>query len=554
MKLVLSRYSDFIYEEERMYMDESMMRQPSRVFVETDSGWVNLSYNRANSWSHSDIFVSMEFEETKHVMNISLEAKATAIYNIRFHWKQRIDTPVTLLGDHWERAYGDLQWSRLEPERVFPWYVLMNDGKSTYGFGVKTGPAAMCHWQVDSHGITLCADVSCGNQGVQLGGRKLNVAELVDMHGDPDMSPFVAAQAFCKLMCDQPLMPSYPVYGGNNWYYAYGKSTHEKILKDSRFISELAGISDNRPFMVIDDCWQLGSGVSGNGGPWIGNRDFPDMKRLAEEMKAIGVRPGIWCRPLLTHEKVPDTWVRYTKEGHFLDPSMPEVLDYVAEFIGRMHDWGYQLIKHDFTTFDIFGQWGFEMGSKTNQLPHTFADRSRTSAEIITELYRTIAMASKDSIIIGCNTIGHLAAGLFEIQRTGDDTSGKSWERTRRMGVNTLAFRMPQHGTFFSHDADCVGITPDIPWSYNKQWLDVLANSGTPLFVSADATQLNSEQVEALREAFRIASKPIPVAEPLDWMFSTCPSSWKIAGEVKVYDWTKRSEIPLEDHDHHWWL
>ena len=46
----------------------------------------------------------------------------------------------------------------------------------------------------------------------------------------------------------------------------------------------------------------------------------------------------------------------------------------------------------------------------------------------------------------------------MHLNRTGDDTSGRIWERTRRMGVNTLAFRLPQHNTFYHIDADCVGI------------------------------------------------------------------------------------------------
>ena len=45
------------------------------------------------------------------------------------------------------------------------------------------------------------------------------------------------------------------------------------------------------------------------------------------------------------------------------------------------------------------------------------------------------------------------------------------------MGVNTLAFRMPQHSTFYSHDADCLGLTKDVPWALNEQWLRLLAGS-----------------------------------------------------------------------------
>ena len=48
-------------------------------------------------------------------------------------------------------------------------------------------------------------------------------------------------------------------------------------------------------------------------------------------------------------------------------------------------------------------------------------------------------------------------------------TSGVEWERTRNMGVNTLAFRLPQHRAFFDMDADCVGITGKIDWNKNRQ-------------------------------------------------------------------------------------
>ena len=50
--------------------------------------------------------------------------------------------------------------------------------------------------------------------------------------------------------------------------------------------------------------------------------------------------------------------------------------------------------------------------------------------------------------------LSHLAAGLVELQRTGDDTSGRDWARTKKMGVNTLAYRMPQNRAFYIDDPD----------------------------------------------------------------------------------------------------
>jgi alpha-galactosidase len=220
-----------------------------------------------------------------------------------------------------------------------------------------------------------------------------------------------------------------------------------------------------------------------------------------------------------------------------LDPSLPETLARVRADFARLRDWGYALIKHDWTTCDILGRWGFQMGAELTYGGWHFADRRRTTAEIVRDLFRAIRQGAGDAVVIGCNVVGHLSAGLFELQRTGDDTSGRDWERTRKMGVNTLAFRMPQHGTFFQSDADCVGLTEQVPWTLNRQWLDLLARSGTPLFVSADPAAVGPEQARALRSAYAAAARPQARGEPLDWLVSTCPQTWQLSDQHIRFDW-----------------
>jgi alpha-galactosidase len=139
--------------------------------------------------------------------------------------------------------------------------------------------------------------------------------------------------------------------------------------------------------------------------------------------------------------------------------------------------------------------------------------------------------------VIGCNTFSHLSAGLFELNRIGDDTSGNEWERTRKMGVNTLAFRGLHHGLFYAADADCVGLTTKVPWEKNRQWLELVAGSGTPLFISAQPEATGSEQKAAIREAFALAARTLPLAEPLDWMESPVPRKWKLNGRLASFEW-----------------
>jgi alpha-galactosidase len=177
------------------------------------------------------------------------------------------------------------------------------------------------------------------------------------------------------------------------------------------------------------------------------------------------------------------------------------------------------------------------MGADLTDSGWHFADRSRTTAEITLALYRAIRAAAGNALIIGCNTFGHLSAGIFEVQRTGDDTSGRDFHRTRRMGVNTLAFRMPQHRAFFDLDADCAPITPELPWDLASRWLDLVARSGTALFVSPNPESLTAESRGAIRHSFEAASKPQSPAEPIDWIETTTPARWRIGGKIREFDW-----------------
>jgi alpha-galactosidase len=71
----------------------------------------------------------------------------------------------------------------------------------------------------------------------------------------------------------------------------------------------------------------------------------------------------------------------------------------------------------------------------------------------------------------------------------------------------------------------------------NRQWLDLVARSGTPLFVSAQPSAVGPEQASALKSAFAAAAMPQAVAEPIDWMDTTCPSRYRIDNQEVTYDW-----------------
>lgn len=518
-----------------------LLRVPEVLSIETERGW-QMGQPKELGAVLDDVTVELEIRDDQVVFSVT--AQETRVKHILVQWEESPGENGKILRDHWERGYGDICWGSISPHKELPWYFMVSDGKQTDGYGVMTGPGALCSWYLDGNYVSLLLDVRCGTKGVLLRGRKLQAAVMVMRAGEKGESPFQAAQAFCQMMCKKPRLPKTPVYGGNNWYYAYGVCSEHGFLEDCRLQAELAEGLENRPYMVLDDGWQISHKNTGKSikDAWLPHPDkFPDMKKMTEKIRDMGVRPGIWYRPLAAVPGVEKEWLLDQKP----DPSVPEVLERIGRDIRRFREWGFELLKHDFTTYDCFGKWGVEFCFGREEKMWCFRDETRTTAEIILNLYRVIRENAADMLVIGCNTYSHLAAGMFELQRTGDDTSGHQWERTRKMGINTLAFRMPQHNAFYAVDADCVGIASTAYWSLNKRWLDLLSKSGTPLFVSLSPVVADEEIRQAVRQAFKIASLPRTVSEPVDWMDNMSPCIWRTMEGEDRYCWTQLGKVEL---------
>jgi alpha-galactosidase len=114
--------------------------------------------------------------------------------------------------------------------------------KATHGYGVKTGAGAFCFWQVDPSGVSLWLDVSNGSIGVMLGERELRAATVVSRRGRDKRR--VSERRGCgSLQDDVPESLGclkQPVYGTNDWYYAYGKNSEASILRDTDLVVSLA--------------------------------------------------------------------------------------------------------------------------------------------------------------------------------------------------------------------------------------------------------------------------------------------------------------------------
>lgn len=509
----------------------SILRQPDHVLVMTDASGVRFEEDP------QDGSAAIGFLVEDGCARITLTPTAVPVKRVKLRWQADLAHVRAVLGDDWERS-ATLGFACMQPEKAYPWYVHVFDGECLAGYGVKTGPNAFCSWQLDDRGLSLWLDVRCGGAGVALE-EPLEVASVVERPGIPGEAPFDAARAFARRMCPNPVLPKAPVYGANNWYWAYGMISHEDTVRETEYLLEMTLDAGGTPFMVIDDGWQdaryRGLRAGYNGGPWYrSNACFAGgMQRTAEEIAALGATPGLWFRPLLTCARLP-AGVELARpgmagEGQVMDPSLAYTLDRVREDTARIAGWGYGMLKHDFSAIDA-------LGGPTAPDGWHFADRSLTGAQVMKRLYKTIQAAAGGALVIGCNTFGHLAAGIHAIQRTGDDTSGRSFEWTRRAGVNNF-LRLPQNGAFFQIDPDCAAFTDRVPHGLNLDFMEACAITGSALFASVTPGCLDADAMRRIREIYRMAALPEDGAQPVDWMHTRAPARFLHQGRERRFDW-----------------
>ena len=343
-------------------------------------------------------------------------------------------------------------------------------------------------------------------------------------------------------MCDKPNLPSEPVYGLNNWYWAYGAIEEKVVLEEAEFLGSLTKGFEHRPFMTIDDGWQIAH-VKGkyNGGPWyLTNENFKSLADTADKIHKFDCKAGIWIRPLLTLAHVPAeaTYNSPAKNGGLtLDPTHEFSKELIFNDIKRLSDWGFDMIKHDFSYIDLFN-------ADITNIPYSkFYDKSKTNAQILKELYTLIQEAAGDTLIMGCNTINHLAAGIHQIQRSGNDTSGRHFEFTRRFGVHSMV-RAPQNNAFFKTDPDCAAFTEKVSKELNFNFLEMAAITGAATLASVTPHILNSAEEKRLQQIFAIADKIKyeDYATVSDWDHTAVPSKFNYLGKEYNYNWYKDYE------------
>ena len=239
----------------------------------------------------------IDFIRNEKSVTVVVQPHTIPVKFVRLRWNECVEGVDKILGDQWERSSEGIvsnHWAGIIPHRIMPWYFHSVYGDKNALYGVKTGANAFCFWQMDRKGITLFIDLTCGDGGTLIK-KPLELCTIVSLFYEGDS--FDASKMFCSLMCDNPVSLKSPIFGVNNWYWAYGEISHESVMRETDYLMQMTEGAYSKPFMILDDGWQINRTFSGsiyNGGPWhTGNANFPSMQDTAQAILDKGALPGI---------------------------------------------------------------------------------------------------------------------------------------------------------------------------------------------------------------------------------------------------------------------
>ena len=346
---------------------------------------------------------------------------------------------------------------------------------------------------------------------------------------------------------------------------------------DEKHIVELAEFAAKQlkpfgfDFIQIDDSWQ--AGVSKDGpkrnftthaekGPYPGG-----MKATADNLKQLGLTPGIWFMPFAGTSYDPffaehQDWFVVGPDGKpfetrwggtCLDMTQPGARNHLRGLVQRIaHEWGYRIFKMD-------GLWtgtGTRLmyvnnGYKDDQIGEArLHDPDKTQIEAYRDGLKLVRqVAGRDVFLLGCCVSQNMrsfggAFGLVDAMRVGPDTGAG------QIGAPHASRNYFLHGRVWQNDPDCVSVRAHTPLEQARVNASFTAIAGHLFYNSDWMPDLPAERLDILKRtlpAHGLTPRPVDLFEndpARVWLLSDTRGSVR-RDVVALYNWDQKKAVTI---------
>ena len=332
-------------------------------------------------------------------------------------------------------------------------------------------------------------------------------------------NPSDALESYACLMADEMKNPAGSIINGwCNWFYTMDSFDENEILKNAEFAAR-----ELKPYGL--EYIQIDEGYQRLHGEWHANNRFPHgLKWFCDQVKALGLKPGIWIAPFIISENTdvfkqhpdwllkdnkgeparvgpwPSTdteWYRTeTPKRYCLDISHPDAERWFTDLIDTIvNNWGFEMIKVDFVAWSVF--------SATQ-----FCDPGVTPAMMYRKSMKIMRMTAGDKChILDCGP-GQVSGGYINSMRVEYDQNygyaGDAWKQYfggYSCSAAAAGKRYFFHNKAWINDIDhvCIDLLPEI----NAEAAATLVGLSGGNLISGDRLMnLSRTKTEILKKIF----------------------------------------------------
>jgi alpha-galactosidase len=106
-----------------------VIQMPDVVEILLDDKYILLQSSDKQKWIYKDVIV--EFKKLNDRIEVYLQSPTMALKEVRLSWKYATTNTSAILGDAWERTYGDISWGKIDASKKLPWYCVAHDDNNT---------------------------------------------------------------------------------------------------------------------------------------------------------------------------------------------------------------------------------------------------------------------------------------------------------------------------------------------------------------------------------------------------------------------------------------
>ena len=296
-----------------------------------------------------------------------------------------------------------------------------------------------------------------------------------------------------------------PALGWNSWNCWAGAVDQEKILRSARAMAASGLVNHGWSYINIDDTWQGARDPQTHA--LLANEKFPDLKSLADEVHALGLRLGIYSTPWITSYATHAGGSADNPVGEWSRPAGPKqpnrkikpwaigTYSFAANDAKQWAAWGVDYLKYDWNP---------------NEVPETaeMAGALRASGRDI------VYSLSNAAPFQNAGELSHLANSW---RTTGDIRD--SWGSMQRIGFAQDKWR-PFSGPGHWNDPDMLvvgyvgwgpklhptNLTPNEQYTHITLW----SLLGSPLLIGCDLERLDDFTLNLLTndEVLEVSQDP----------------------------------------------